>query len=305
MFLTPGSRAARFRLPLIHETGLLPTGNLAMRNGPVTQGMHFYETYINDSNYRRAVIDHNTVIGFPGSICYFGPESLGTPAQAKLIVSSGAATYWQVIGASWGTSNGTITFGGAAGSFDVASTGAYGWQDVNIHREAAGVAGIGTSTAGVPAITPTGWLQWGGQARVASDFSVTSSTTLVNVTGLTVNLQAGRTYTFDAELSYTCAAAGGVKAAILGTATATSIAYDGFAIDSGANGVVGNAQSTSLGGVVASSVTTGTAGHITIKGSITVNVAGTLAVQFAQNTSNGTASVVKRGSCLIVNDMRI
>ena len=40
-----------------------------------------------------------------------------------------------------------------------------------------------------------------------------------------------------------------------------------------------------------------------IEGTITVNAAGTLTVQFAQNTSNGTPSIVKRGSTFIVQDM--
>lgn len=148
-----------------------------------------------------------------------------------------------------------------------------------------------------------GWFNYAGQSRVTSDFTVTSSTTLTTITGLTVNVQAGRTYTFEAEISWTDAAAGGIQAAIAGTATATNIVYDGWIIDSAANGIKGNAQATALGTAVASSTTTGTAGHLTIKGTITVNAAGTLLVQGAQNTSNGTATTFKRGSYFIVQDM--
>ncbi len=136
-------------------------------------------------------------------------------------------------------------------------------------------------------------------AQVAADFSVTSSATLINVTGLSVNAAPARTYSFNAYLNCTCAAAGGVKAAIGGTCTATNLIYDGWVRET--NGIKGQANSTTLGGAVASSTTTATSGIvIEIKGTITSNATGTLTVQFAQNTSNATASVVKRGSYLVV-----
>lgn len=172
--------------------------------------------------------------------------------------------------------------------------------DTAISRTAANVLEINTGTPGT--LTGT-YLHWGGQSRVTSDQSFTSTTTLANVSGLSVNVAAGRTYYFEAELSFTDAAAGGIQAAISGTATATNIIYDGWIVDSAANGIKGNAQATALGGAVASSTTTGTAGHVTIQGTITVNAAGTLTVQAAQNTSSGTATVVKRGSRFIVNDI--
>ena len=139
--------------------------------------------------------------------------------------------------------------------------------------------------------------------RSTADESVTNSVTLTGINGLQHNLQAGRTYAFKAELSYTCAAAGGVQVAISGTATATNIIYDGWIVDSAANGIKGNAQSTAMNGVVASATTTGTAGHITVKGTITVNAAGTFIVQFAQNTANGTATVIKRGAFFEIFDL--
>jgi hypothetical protein len=139
-------------------------------------------------------------------------------------------------------------------------------------------------------------------ARVANDFPVTSSAVLINVTGLSVNVAAGLTYYFEAYLTCTDAAAGGVKAAIAGTATATTIIYDGWLTDS--NTILGQTNATSLATAVASSITTATSGLvITIKGTISVNAAGTLTVQFAQNTSNGTPSTVKAGSTFTVRDV--
>ena len=143
---------------------------------------------------------------------------------------------------------------------------------------------------------------WGGQARVTSDFTVTSSTALTNVTGLSVTVQAGRTYTFETEFFVTDAAAGGVQAAIAGTATATAIQYTGYTIAD--NAIKAKTNATALATAVGSTVTTETSGIIVrITGTITVNAAGTLTVQMAQNTSNGTATTAKRGSYLIVHDM--
>jgi hypothetical protein len=136
--------------------------------------------------------------------------------------------------------------------------------------------------------------------RVANDFP-NSTVTLANVTGLSVNVAAGLTYYFEAYLTCTDAAAGGTKAAIAGTATATNIIYDGWLTDS--NSIKGQANSTALAGVVASSTSSATSGLIvTIRGTITVNAAGTLTVQIAQNTSNGTATTVKAGSTFLVRD---
>jgi hypothetical protein len=128
-------------------------------------------------------------------------------------------------------------------------------------------------------------------ARVSTQFDKTSDTTLANVTGLSRNVEAGRTYAFTAVLYTTSNVAGGVKAAIGGTATATSIIYQADVLDGSTQATVGTARATSLATTVGD-VTAVTAARITITGTIVVNAAGTLVPQFAQNTSNGTASSV-------------
>lgn len=128
-------------------------------------------------------------------------------------------------------------------------------------------------------------------AVVSSQFDKTSSTTLADVTGLTRNVEAGRTYAFTAVLYTTSNVAGGVKAAISGTATATSIVYEAEVKDGSTFATMGTSRATALGTTVGD-VTAVTAARITITGTIVVNAAGTLTVQFAQNASNGTASSV-------------
>jgi hypothetical protein len=147
-------------------------------------------------------------------------------------------------------------------------------------------------------------MQWGGQARVTGDFSgASSNTTPANITGLSVNVQAGRTYSFRAYLSCADTAAAGLRAAIGGTCTATNIIYDGWMRDT--NTLKGTANATALGGVVANATTTATTGLIIeIFGTITVANAGTLTVQIAQSVSTASAPpVVKRGSYFLVQDM--
>lgn len=303
MFLTPGSRASRFKLPFVHETAAPVVGNLAIRSGSIGQGLHLYENYVDDNNYVRAVIDWNTAAAGGGIPTFtIGAETKGSfsAAGAALAFDTGWTNYWLLYQGKFYTSNGTITVDGNAGY--VWTTGVFSvGNDTNFGRIAAGVVGIADQVGN--ATDRNGYYQWGGQARVTSPVSVTSSITLADVTGLTVNVKAGRTYSFAVDVPYTCAAAGGIQLAMSGTATATNIVYDGYVIDSGSNGIKGNAQATALGTAVANTTTTGTAGHAVIRGTITVNAAGTLKVQMAQNTSNGTATVALQGAYMIVQDM--
>lgn len=109
-----------------------------------------------------------------------------------------------------------------------------------------------------------------------------SSTTLTNITGLSVNVIAGATYNFRARIAGTATANGGAKFAIGGTCTATSVSYTG----TNNNGTTTNAATTTttLGNAVGAATAVLT--HATIEGSIVVNAAGTLTVQIAQNASH-------------------
>lgn len=132
------------------------------------------------------------------------------------------------------------------------------------------------------------------QVVTDSNFDVTSSTTLVDVTTLTGSLIAGKKYAFRARLFTTSTSGGGVKAAFSsdGTLTATTLAYN--AVTYSGTSIVYTAASslgTAVGGVSAV-----TDAYIEINGTITVNVAGAARIQFAQNASDAGASTVLAGS---------
>jgi hypothetical protein len=132
-------------------------------------------------------------------------------------------------------------------------------------------------------------------ACVASDVAITSNTTLAAVTGLSVAVAAGKTYAFEANLYTTSNTSGGVKVAIAGTATATAITYD--AVFTSAAALALSTRQTALGGSGVG-VTAVTVANVRIIGTITVNAAGTLIVQGAQNASNAAATTFLQGSSM-------
>jgi hypothetical protein len=138
-------------------------------------------------------------------------------------------------------------------------------------------------------------LSTGGFVRVTTQFDKTNDAALANVPGLTVNLMAGKTYGFRVKTWVTANAIGGQKYAISGTCTATAIIYNVTTISNTANAIVISSKQTALGGAVGQAG--GTDDYTVIEGLITVNAAGTLTVQFAQNAATpATTSSVLVGS---------
>jgi len=255
--------------------GGVPGVSLSLRYGTRPQAFRVYNTYTDDNNWER---------GFLGWIAIPNIFGIGCAGQGS------------------GVTRPVMFMGGnfLISGYNAAATPAYS-TDLGIFRSGPGALEI---NSGTPGAVSGCYLKWGGTARCPGDVPITNNATLAGVGGLIVNVQAGRTYSFEAELSFTCAAAGGIKAAIGGgSATATYVIYDGWIVDSAANGIKGNAQATALGAPVAAAATTGTVGHVTIRGTIEVNQGGTLLVMAAQNATNATATTIKRGSRFIVHDV--
>lgn len=133
-------------------------------------------------------------------------------------------------------------------------------------------------------------------AYATSTLTATSNTTLALIPGMTVTLLAGAVYDVELYITGTANASGGLKVALGGTATATSLSIDTWVYNStavAAQGVV-----TSL----ASNLVANTGAFTTLfaSGTIQVNAGGTLTVTAAQNVSFATASTFLVNSNIVL-----
>ena len=149
-------------------------------------------------------------------------------------------------------------------------------------------------------ITADSTILTGGYVSSASDQSFTNSTTLTNVTGLSVPLQANTTYSFTAQLFTSVAASAGEATSVYyGGNTPTYVIYGIVAEDSSVIDVSNwtNTIGTPFSDNVGSAVTP----MIKVQGTITTgSTAANLTIRYAQSTAQATANVVKRGSWLHV-----
>ncbi len=137
--------------------------------------------------------------------------------------------------------------------------------------------------------TQTGLIQ-GERAYATADQEVTDDT-LVNSTYLTASVFANGFYHFR----FICfflndGATEGFKAAVNGTCTATDLKAQILIYDDTLNTIVGFARATTLGTGVGAGLSTGS-NFAVIEGTIDVNTAGTLRLQFAQNAAGANLGV--------------
>lgn len=205
--------------------------------------------------------------------------------------SAAGSTHLSTSGTS--TASSGITVGvGIILSVNHSSTAGYTGLLINITETAIGSGNrrlINAQTGGVDKfiVDRDGSVWSANETIVTTQFDKTDAT-LADVTGLTANVLAGKTYQFEGVLFTTSNIGGGVKSAIGGTATATSIIYEG---DTTALGSITQSRASSLGSPVGG-VTAVTAARIDVKGTIVVNAAGTLTLQFAENAAVSTSSVL-------------
>jgi hypothetical protein len=135
----------------------------------------------------------------------------------------------------------------------------------------------------------------------ASDETVTNSTTLQDDDALTVSVSASTSYRFRFVIFQTSASGtAGLKLGINGTCTVTDMKAQVTIYDDTTNAIAGFGRITALGSSVGALVSTGD-NYAVIEGTILVNAAGTLLLQWAQNVAdavNGT-TVQKNSYCEI------
>lgn len=119
----------------------------------------------------------------------------------------------------------------------------------------------------------------------------TSTTSLSDIDDLRFDVVSGGKYRFIARLRTSAPSNGGLKFALDGDCTVTSIWYN--CTFYGTNDIIrSNTLSTALGSAQGSN-----SGHsyVEIVGYINVSTEGSICLQFAQNTSNATNSIVHAG----------
>lgn len=153
----------------------------------------------------------------------------------------------------------------------------------------AGTLTLPTVTAGTIASTSGTNLYIADLKRCSAQTDATT-TTLANVTGLTGQAVAIGTYAFEINLYGTCGGTGGWKVAFnYTTAVLSAINYTALAYSAGNTVAVTSGTTTTTQTSIIAANTAYTNGRII--GTMTVSTAGTVDLQFAENSANSTSSI--------------
>lgn len=122
-------------------------------------------------------------------------------------------------------------------------------------------------------------------------FSLSASTTLTDVTGMTTDVLQPGTYDFEIRLTTTAGASGGVKAALKQSTASmlSSLAATAEGLTASAIAVTQTTSTTDAASLIAA---TTAYIRVRIEGVLVVSKAGTLKLQVAQNASDATATTV-------------
>lgn len=175
----------------------------------------------------------------------------------------------------------------------------------SIYTEGGNVDCGGGNISNVGALTVTGFIQDGG-AFVSSSPTSTTTSTYATISGSPIALAAGGKYQFQGLFEITASTAGGFKMATVASGGLTATAIGGIVMMTNVSGTGDGTVSpmagtgsllvqsiTAVGGAIANNGDgTSTAFTVLVQGEITVNVAGSLGIRFAQQTTNASASSI-------------
>lgn len=153
------------------------------------------------------------------------------------------------------------------------------------------------------------WVQQNYCVKVTtSDMNVTSNVTLANIPGLSATLEPG-TYSIRGALHFQCVGSGGFRVGAAGTAVCSLVLLDMTATRTenqsmsalGAGRIAGSTLTNALGTAILPSA--GAGGLIMVNGTLVVTTTGSVQLQFAQGSSNATASRIMAGSTLTITKL--
>lgn len=232
--------------------------------------------------------------------------SAGVGGLTIAATDSGSGGNVRVIARGTASSNIVVTFGANQNILIGAATAPGTGSNGIVYPDGTAFSSMGSNTAGDYADDVGGTVErfaineanevarlTGLICRNSAQFDKTN-TTLADVTGLSRNVSAGNVFEFEAHLFVDADVTGGSKFAISGTATATSIKYYIELLDDTTNTFTIVSRQTALAGSAGQAGTI--SGRCIIRGTIVVNAAGTLTVQFAQNVASGTSSILSNST---------
>lgn len=198
----------------------------------------------------------------------------------------------------------TVTNAAASGEPQISATGSD--TDVDIKLTPKGAGTVNVTTAGgikfsngsiqtVAASAGTTILS----AYKAGDENVTGSDTLQNDDHLTVTVTSGHKYDFKIRLHVASGGDGGIKVAVGGTATQSTIIGTIWGVN------VEDAMTTGVSRFASAESPNGYYGNhfITIDGSVVFSSGGTFVLRWAQDASDVDTATVMAGSTMILTDL--
>lgn len=142
------------------------------------------------------------------------------------------------------------------------------------------------------AIKQDGMFTYPGLFTLAADFTKTADTTFATITGFSLALRAGRTYVIRGALRCSLDITGGGKLSYTFSGTFTSDAMEFQTVNTTTNAITGEGG-VQVGATYNEGMATpaNTLNMVYFTGVFVVNAAGTINLQFAQNSASGASSV--------------
>lgn len=142
-------------------------------------------------------------------------------------------------------------------------------------------------------------------AYATSDTTRTSSTTMLDAAGMALNLEAGEVYGWDCYLAYSASETADFRVAMTYSGTSPAAHFGVYGGSTGVSAGIGSATAVRTAAIgsgnfiaLGGNNTPSAPGPMAalVRGYIETTTAGVLQLQFAQNTSNATGSIVRAGS---------
>lgn len=270
--LTGGLNFAAFQTDVASDLTLTrdAANTLAQRNGANAQAFRLYNTYTDGSNFEYGGMN------WASNALKISTQNAGTGTARNITFSPGNTLRMQMT-----ASTGVISFPSLATTAPATANGLY---------NDGGFAAIDSNVSNDLPIQ---------EKVVASNFSKTTNTTLADITGLTAKIGVSGKYRFRAVLHVTADATGGHKYTVHYDDSGSTVIYQITSTNNSSNAEVITSRRAVFD--TADGQAGATSAYTVIEGFIQdANNAGTtLSIQFAENASSGTSSVLA-GSTLEV-----